>query len=259
MSLITTLAPPQRRRGADPIAPDAIADLAALYEPEVLALSNNDPVSAWEDSGPNNHDVTQATAGKQPLFIENGLNGLPVVRFDGVSQLLVRSVTGGISSAPAGAIVAVYKVNAGSNRVVCAAGDEATNTRYLAAMRYDSSVRPFISQRSGDTEDSVRGGTLLGTTAFHVVITGSTGTQYGAYVDGTPETITLTGGANTGDWFGDTADIDNFAVGGRKINAEALFATIDLAALAVYDHWPTAAEAAGITAHYGDKFALPVA
>ncbi|HEY3416936.1 MAG TPA: hypothetical protein VGM23_08650, partial [Armatimonadota bacterium] len=41
------------------------------------------PVAAWPDSSAGNHPALQTNAERQPKWIANGLNGKPVVRFDG--------------------------------------------------------------------------------------------------------------------------------------------------------------------------------
>jgi len=48
---------------------------------DALGLVNNDPVNAWSDDSGNSNDFAQATG--SPVFIDNAVNGLPVVRFDG--------------------------------------------------------------------------------------------------------------------------------------------------------------------------------
>lgn len=45
-------------------------------------------VSAWADRGGNGRSVTQATAGKRPIKTAAGINGLQVIRFDAVDDLL---------------------------------------------------------------------------------------------------------------------------------------------------------------------------
>lgn len=74
--------------------PSDIAGLLAWYDANAITgLVNNDPVTTWADRRGAGPDATQGTAAKKPLFKTAILNGLPVVRFDGVDDLLVATVT----------------------------------------------------------------------------------------------------------------------------------------------------------------------
>jgi len=53
-----------------------------------LSLSNNDGVSSWTDASGNSNNADQATAGFQPTFLTNQINGLPVISFDGTDDRL---------------------------------------------------------------------------------------------------------------------------------------------------------------------------
>lgn len=49
----------------------------------LLSLKNNDPVSLVPDGSGKNHNAKQPAAAAQPIFIADGINGKPVLRFDG--------------------------------------------------------------------------------------------------------------------------------------------------------------------------------
>ncbi len=49
---------------------------------------NGNTVSQWADQSGNNRHATQTTAANQPTLVINTLNGKPVLRFDGVNDLL---------------------------------------------------------------------------------------------------------------------------------------------------------------------------
>lgn len=95
--------------GSAPTDPEA--GYTAWYKVDALGgLSNNDPISAFEDSSANNLDLT-AISGSEPLYITNNLNGKPIARFDGVDDRLFLS-GGALSSylsASAGTVYAVFK------------------------------------------------------------------------------------------------------------------------------------------------------
>ncbi len=58
----------------------------------VMWLRANDlsasPVSTWADQSGNGNDVSQGTGASQPTWVDAQVNGLPVVRFDGVDDVL---------------------------------------------------------------------------------------------------------------------------------------------------------------------------
>ena len=67
-----------------PDIPDS-GDLHARYDATQLGLSNNATVTTWADETANGYDLT---TGNAPTYIANGINGNPVVRFDGVDDFL---------------------------------------------------------------------------------------------------------------------------------------------------------------------------
>lgn len=70
-------------------SPSDIAGLQVWLKADAITgLSDNDPVTTWEDSSSANHDATQATGGNKPTYQTNELNSLPVVRFDGTDDYL---------------------------------------------------------------------------------------------------------------------------------------------------------------------------
>ena len=51
-------------------------------------------VSAWADQSGNAHHADQSTPASKPLWVDNVLNGKPVIRFDGNSDLMTTDITG---------------------------------------------------------------------------------------------------------------------------------------------------------------------
>ena len=52
-------------------------------------------MATWEDRSGNGLDVAQATQDNQPARVGAALNGMPVVRFDGVNDYLIRAAVPG--------------------------------------------------------------------------------------------------------------------------------------------------------------------
>jgi len=81
------------------VAPDGtvvfqqIPDSAiAHYDAQELTLSDQDVVDTWPDSESNN-DLT----GGDPIFVEDGINGLPSVEFDGEGDVLTTAFSANIT------------------------------------------------------------------------------------------------------------------------------------------------------------------
>ncbi len=73
--------------------PAAIPGLAAWWKADSFSLADGTAVGGagneWLDQSGSGNDLSQATAGSQPVFKTNIVNGKPVVRFDGVNDLLL--------------------------------------------------------------------------------------------------------------------------------------------------------------------------
>jgi hypothetical protein len=73
-----------------------------------------------------------------------------------------------------------------------------------------------VTQCNNDQWDWLTGSaTLSENTWYHVAVV-SNGTSYKLYVDGQEEGLTVTGGANSGDWLDDTDQRDNITIGVLK-------------------------------------------
>ena len=78
--------------------PTSIAGLKLWLSSDLgITKDGFDKVSNWADQSINGNDATQATASKKPLWVNNTLNGKPVIRFDGSDDFM--SLTSLISTA----------------------------------------------------------------------------------------------------------------------------------------------------------------
>jgi hypothetical protein len=68
--------------------PDDIAGLQGWWKADALSLSDGDPVATWTDSSGEGNDAA-GVGGARPLFKTAIQNGLPVVRWDGVDDVMV--------------------------------------------------------------------------------------------------------------------------------------------------------------------------
>ncbi len=56
-----------------------------------IPLADGSPVHTWYDAGGMNHHFTQSDLARRPVFRRSGVAGRPVVRFDGIDDVLVNS------------------------------------------------------------------------------------------------------------------------------------------------------------------------
>lgn len=93
--------------------PDDLPDLELWARADTLTgLSDDDPIQTWPDESGKGNDLTQATSGKRPLYKINVLNGRPVVRFDGVDDVL--EATPGITTFPVTIVVVAREIGTGA-------------------------------------------------------------------------------------------------------------------------------------------------
>ncbi len=64
-----------------------------LAADRITGLNDGDPVGTWSDLSGNSRDATQGTGAAKPLYKVNVISGKPVVRFDGVDDVLTFTTT----------------------------------------------------------------------------------------------------------------------------------------------------------------------
>jgi len=70
-------------------SPDSLSNLSLWLKADAIeGLSDGDPVTTWFDQSSGEHDASQSTASKKPTYKVNVVNGKPVVRFDGVDDVM---------------------------------------------------------------------------------------------------------------------------------------------------------------------------
>jgi len=74
--------------------------------------TNVSGVSLWVDQSGSGNDATQSSAGAEPQWIQNVLNGNPTVRLDGVNDAMSLALgSGGIAQTADSTVYIVYKVD----------------------------------------------------------------------------------------------------------------------------------------------------
>lgn len=75
-----------------PFQPSQITGLKLWLETSTLGLAEGAPIASWTDISGNNNHAVQTVEGKKPIFKANIKNGLPIIRFDGIDDILTTGI-----------------------------------------------------------------------------------------------------------------------------------------------------------------------
>jgi hypothetical protein len=207
--------------------------LHCLYGASVapgMTITDGDGVDRWNDLGGSNYDFTQTSVSLRPTYDADGVGGKPALNFNGSSQYM-EAIAGAVLSGSAGTVIAVVKRAAtGAAHTFFSSSDTALATKYVDAA-VNASDQLDISQDSAGTATSVNGSTSISTTDTILTIS-SSGTAYRLWVAGGDETES---GTNNGDWFADTADRDNTAIGALVRNSVSQYLNGHIATILVWE------------------------
>lgn len=150
--------------------PDEIGSLWCWVAADQIAgLSDDDPVTTWEDLSATGADFTQATASKKPIYKTAVQNGLPVVRFDGSDDGLLsdQGATISVNDRTCIAVVAMASSpHANFNDIFAIAGASGVNFHFIA--RINDALGNSVAMRNG-TSDHLSGDLLPVDGSFHIV------------------------------------------------------------------------------------------
>ncbi len=97
--------------------PTQIANLELWVAADLeLSLADGNPVALWPDQSGSGNDLVQGVGANQPLFRTGIINGLPVVRGDGINDN-IRIVNAAMTQPRHAFLVAVYNVFGASDRL----------------------------------------------------------------------------------------------------------------------------------------------
>lgn len=219
-------------------------------EGAIVAVENGDPAASVLSSEGNSYQFFQVNTLKRPLWVASGLNGKPILRFDGVDDYLATlsaALTGEI-----GTVVFYGQLSSAPNaaQTLLSQADTAGDTRFLGLYPRLNTATPNVqySQNDAGTADTLTGDTEIAATTAYCMVwdTGGTGGIIRAFVNGTAQTLTAASGANNGDWWSDITGADVTALGALVRSSASLFGAIDLAELIVYNRVLTPGELARV-------------
>lgn len=68
--------------------PDSLLNLKTWLSADSGVISNDTLVDQWQDRSTNDNSLLQSVESNKPLLINNSINGLPVIRFDGINDYM---------------------------------------------------------------------------------------------------------------------------------------------------------------------------
>lgn len=113
--------------------------------------------------------------------------------------------------------------NTADYRYIFSSNDEGAANTSLLGFGVSDTEQLWVYQVNADTADFVLTTNAIPTGRWVHVALVSTGSAYKLYVDGSDQALTVSGGANSGDWFADTSLRDNIAIAANRYNATASY------------------------------------
>lgn len=256
--------------GSDPL-PDDIPGLALWLKADAISgVAHDAAVSTWHDSSTNARNFTNSTVGEQPIFTTGAVNGLPAVRFSSVSSHHLQRSSGFLTGA-SGAFFAVMKSSVSTDAAshyLMTARSTATGTTQFMGLGFKPAnlqVLRIVENSSGGGAttgpDIVTGTAVVTTNAYQILHQRSNGSSYHQQVNGADDALTVVGGANSGDWFGDQSNLHNVTLSGDSSAAGSLVSPFSghVAEVIVYDGVSlTTSQVRQVTAYLGSKYGINV-
>jgi autotransporter-associated beta strand protein len=198
-------------------------------------------VKQWNDGSGLGHNATQTTAGDQPKYIGDGLNGKPVVRFTGAnddagSQMMLGDLSASFPAA--GSMFAVSTINTDGRYNLF--DNRNNDSRWVANSWSESQPGVFRSGRTGMTYAS------WPQTGSHVFAMESSSSLYRFVIDGTQI------GSAGGNYHSGSGS--NWTLGDRPGNGQQLNG--DIPELILYNRVLTTEEADMVGAYLTVKYGL---
>ena len=135
------------------------------------------------------------------------------LQFDGTNHYARSGLADFRSTDSQGTISFWFRLGAvGATQTIFSSSDEGSDVRFLNVLVTNTNYLA-VHQVDNDVADIIRGGTALVAGKWYRADVVSDGSAYAIYLDKVAETLTISAGANNGDWFADTANRDNVTIG----------------------------------------------
>ena len=221
----------------------AIVDGASLWLSPDFGVDNATDVAATDGQTVLNYtDIissrifTQSTEAKKPLFQTAGINGRPVLSFNGTDNLLVLSenfITGSKGSV---FVVLNMAATIKTDQTILGSSDEAGGVNFvtLRSNRSTGTRANIAVVPPDDNLDALTTSPLLAGTTYLMVWL-SNGSKTRMRINGVEQTLSEIVGSNNGNWFSSPVGIDNVTIGAHKRNIETSFFKGIVGDIIVYD------------------------
>ena len=240
--------------------PERIPNLQLWLDAQRIAQANDTEVATWTDASGNGYNAEQNTTAARPIYKTNQLNGLPVVRFDGVDDFM-ELVSGSLDMARNVAgltIVAVVKYPADSSEnIAFSIANDSTVSRSI--LLQDALNKYRAGGRRLDANPFESAISTQNATAAFIIQTGvldytnATLNQYiNGVVDGTDDPFQTAGSTSN------TAS-SRIRVGANSVVTAGSLLTGDIAEIIVYQRVLTANELTNVHAYLAAKWGITLA
>lgn len=211
------------------VATNVSLNLKRLTAPGRIIYIDNVSCRAVPESVADGNLVTQWTGrqtGAAVTFPQTNGHSQPTwtaatksLTFAGTDDCL-KKATATLTGAASGRVMIVAKTTVtDAEQVLYSQADEATADQFLKlGISSDNKIWYEFDNGAGVTQVELKGNTVLGTD-WHVLEWVSSGSAISMLVDGTPQEITVVGGTNAGQWFGDVTGADNSLLGAAQTSA----------------------------------------
>jgi hypothetical protein len=206
--------------------------------------SDRAEISLWADSsGKGNHGIGGGS--KRPLWIPRAMNGLPVVRFDGVDDYISVAHSPSIDVISSHSVCTVFSSGQTGNRVFL---EKAANTKLLLQPDQGGLRFYYLHNNAIRAPESVRAAILNSTPHVVCAVYDSPSSTKSLYLDG----VLQHSGGGIADPAGNGSDL---AIGSRNGSVPM---TMDLAEFILYDTSLSTTDLATVQCGLGAKYAIPV-
>jgi hypothetical protein len=221
-----------------------------LRADEGVTADGSGNISQWADQGPIQENATQTTAGNQPQFVTNVINGEPVVRFNGSSAYL--QLPSGFSNLTSGVTAfAVFSptTTAGSERIFDIGNGAPFDNTVLS--QYGTQATMALTDFRGSIVNQVYGGNELSISVpqeYTAIQNG--GTSMALYQNGSLVAQTTNGVTA----LNNVLRQSNF-IGKSNWSSDPLYQG-DMAEILIYNRTLTSSEQEQVEVYLADKYGL---
>lgn len=195
----------------------------------ITGASDGDALGSWTDSSGSGHPTTQSTGSKKPIYKTSILNGLPVVRFDGLTQTMSASFT---LAQPVTVVVAAnYRSARNTNDTLI----DGFTVNTMRLFRITTGIKMYAGAFGPEV--------TLDPQAWHIYSAVFNGTNSSLEAD---SSTTFTGNAGTaspgGIWLASAADVEP--------------GPVDIAELVLYNRALSSTEKSNVISYLQSKYGL---